>query len=165
VRLPDIALTLYSKKQCDACDRVRELLNERGLPFTEKNAGTDAEVQVELKELAGVLAVPVLAIGDRVLTGYNRDLILSELDAAGISMSPAGAPAQAHPNTQSTGSGDQLTREDLEGVTPAEITNAARDSTLRGKDKNLFEEDEGFLPNEDIFPDSREPQCADTITE
>jgi len=159
--LQDVALTLYTKQQCDACDLVRELLNERGLPFTEKNAGTDAEVQAELKELAGVLAVPVLAIGDRVLAGYNRDLILSELVEAGFPIGPESTPAQARLKARSQGSGDQLTREDLESMKPAEISRAARDSALRGEDNDLFEEDEGFLPNEDVFRDNREPPAGE----
>lgn len=163
--LPDVALTLYSQEQCDACDRVRALLTERGLPFTEKNPEGDAEVQAELEELAGVVSVPVLVIGDRVLTGYNRDLILDELDEAGFPMGPAGAPAQARPEARSPGAGDQLTREELEAMTPAEITQAARDAALRGEHNELFDEDEGFLPNEDVFQDSPRGEAGDAINQ
>ncbi|MDZ7841008.1 MAG: glutaredoxin family protein [Gammaproteobacteria bacterium] len=159
--VPDVALTLYSIEQCATCDLVRKLLNERGLPFTEKNVEGDVEVQAELKELAGVVSVPVLAIGDQVLTGYNRDLIIKELDEAGFPTSPAGAPVQAQPEAQPPGSGNQLTREDLEAMTPEEIGQAARDAALRGEHNELFDEDEGFLPNEDTFYDSPEPQAGD----
>jgi len=167
---PDVDITLYSIPECDACDLVRKLLSERGLPFAEKDADGDAEVQAELKEVAGVLSVPVLAIGDEAITGYNRELILNELEEAGFPTTPgSSAPAQARtqPGSGSSGSSgsDQLTREDLEGMTPAEIEQAARDAALRGEDNDLFDEDEGFLPNEDIFSDTREAPAGDDITQ
>lgn len=161
---PDVAVTLYSIEQCDACDLVRKLLNERGMPFTEKDADNDAEIQAELKEAAGKLSVPVLVIGDEALTGYNKELILNELEEAGFPTTPgAAAQARTQPEGGSSGSG-QLSREDLEGMTPEEIEQAARDAALRGEDNDLFDEDEGFLPNEDIFNDDNEP-AADDVTQ
>lgn len=149
---PDVDVTLYSIEVCDACDLVRKLLNERGLPFTEKNADNDVEVQEELKEVSGALSVPALAIGDEVLTGFNRDLILRVLKDAGF---PTTDNAQAQPSSEGASSGaGPLTREDLEGMTPEEIEQAARDAALRGENNDLFDEDEGFLLNEDIFGDS-----------
>lgn len=161
---PDVAVTLYSIEECDACDLVRKLLNERGLPFTEKDADNDAEIQAELKEAAGTLSVPVLVIGDEALTGYNKALILNELEEAGFPTTPGAAvQARTQPEGGSSGSG-QLSREDLEGMTPEEIEQAARDAALRGEDNDLFDEDEGFLPNEDIFNDDNEP-AADDVTQ
>lgn len=161
--LPDVDLTLYSIEVCDACDLVRNLLNERGLPFTEKNADNDVEVQEELKEVSGVLSVPVLAIGDEALTGFNRELILRVLKDAGF---PTTVNTQARPSSgaESSGSG-QLTREDLEGMTPEEIEQAARDAALRGEDNDLFDEDEGFLLNEDIFSGDSGGGSSDDISQ
>lgn len=152
---PDVNVVLYSIKVCDACDLVRNLLTEWRVPFAEKNADGDAKVQAELKKVAGKLSVPALLIGDEVLMGYNKALIENELKEVGFS---AGLPATATPPKQ-TPEPHKLTREDLAGMTPEEIEQAARDAALRGIDNDLFEEDAGFATlNEDVLHrDDRTP--------
>lgn len=157
---PDVDLTLYSIKVCDTCDLVRKLLDERGLPYTEKDAERDVEVQTELKEVAGVLSVPVLVIGGEAFTGYNKDLILNELDEAGFPTTP-GAPAQSEENA----SNSQPAGEQPGGMTPEEIEQAARDAGLGGEDNDLFEEDEELLPDEDIFSGTGPGPAPDDITQ
>lgn len=127
IELPDVDLTLYSIEVCDACDLVRNLLNDRGLPFTEKDAENDVAVQDELREVSGVLSVPVLAIGDEALTGFNRELILRVLSDAGFPTDP-GARARA-PETS--------------GEEPAadETDQAAGDAEPAGEGDESFEED------------------------
>lgn len=165
--LPDIDITLYAISECDACDLLRKLLEDRALPYTEKDAGQDPAVQAELRELAGVLSVPVLLIGDEVLTGYNRELILNELEEAGFPTATGTAPARAagdESGDAQAGSG-QLTREDLESMTPEQVRQAAQDAALRGEDNDLFDEDEGFLPNEDVFSDRDDAPAPDDISQ
>jgi len=161
--MPDVDVVLYSIEACDPCDLVRELLRERGVPFEEKNADNDAEVQAEIKEVAGSVQVPVLAIGNEALTGYNKDLIINELEEAGF-----GAGAAAEAGGGSSGGSEQLSREQLEQMSPDERQQAAQDAALRGEDNDLFDEDEGFMVNEDIFADTDDgqaPDAADDITE
>jgi glutaredoxin len=141
---PPVDVVLYSIEVCDICDLVRTLLSERGVPFEEKNVEGSLEVQAELRQVSGLLTVPVLVIDEQVLKGYNRDLILNELEEAGFSIAVR-PPAESD-------EGPSLTREDLEEMTPQEIEQAARDAVSRGEDNDLFEEDEGFATlNEDIF--------------
>lgn len=137
--MPDVEVTLYSIEICDACDLVRNLLNDRGLPFTEKDAEDDVEVQEELREVSGVLSVPVLTIGDEVLTGFNRELILRVLEDAGFPTS-AGAQARSSPAP------GELSREELE--------QAARDTAV---------EDDPF--DEDFFSDLDSEPAGDGVTE
>lgn len=161
---PDVAVVLYSIKACDACDLVRNLLQQYGIPFEEKNAEGDVEVQAEVKKLSGVLSVPVLAIGDQALTGYNKELILNELGEAGFSTS---LQASAEPSGEEPAANSRkpVTREDLEGMTPDERQQAARDSVARGEDNDIFDEDNGFTLNEDVFPnDSASGAASDDIT-
>lgn len=87
---PDLAelaerspVTLYAVADCDACDLVRNQLERRGIPFTEKDAGDDVEVQKELQALSGGLTVPAVRIAERVLTGYDKRALDSALDEAG----------------------------------------------------------------------------------
>ena len=155
--IPDVDLVLYSIKVCDTCDLLRNLLNERGLPFEEKSAEVDPEVQAELKEVSGVLSVPVLLIGDQVLKGFNRELVLNELEEAGFSIAVKASPQPGTPPS--------LTREDLEGMTPEQIQEAARDAAARGEDDSLFDEDEGFATlNEDVF-NQNDSGVSDDITQ
>ena len=156
--LPDVDVVLYAIEVCDVCDLVRTVLDERGVPFEEKNADNNPEVQAELREVAGVLSVPVLVIGGEAIKGYNKDLILNELEEVGFSI--AVEPPAEREQTPS------LTREDLEAMTPEEIEQAARDAVARGEDNDLFEEDEGFATlNEDIFIDEDFGPAPDDITE
>lgn len=169
---PDVAVVLYAIDVCEACDLVRDLLRERGIPFQEKNAESGPEVQAELKKVAGSLSVPILTIDDQVLRGYNRDLILNELEEAGFSMSvQANEPQPGEQQGASPGSSGSLTREDLEGMTPEQIEQAARDAALRGEDNDLFDEDEGFtinddaLDNNDTIGDDTDPSQWEEIPE
>jgi len=93
---PDLAaiaaenpVTLYAVPQCDACDLVRNQLQRRGIPFTEKDASGDLAIQDELKSLAGGLTVPVVSLSGNVLTGYNRAALDAALDEAGYPAPPA----------------------------------------------------------------------------
>ncbi len=76
---------LYTAPKCDACDLVRKQLQNRGVPFTEKDASNDIKVQDELKTLTGgtTITVPVVSVDKDVLTGYNQLALESALDKAG----------------------------------------------------------------------------------
>ena len=82
----DNPITLFSIPVCDACDLVRNLLDKHGLPYTEKNANEDIQVQDELMELAGQLSVPVLAVGDELFYGYSAQNLRNGLEDAGYSL-------------------------------------------------------------------------------
>lgn len=136
---PDVNVVLYSIETCDACDLVRKILEDQRVAFQEKNAEDDVEVQDEIREVAGTLSVPVLVIGDEVLTGYNKRMVLNELEDAGLT-------GQASDDRESGGAG-QATREEREQISPEERQQAAEDN-------DGFGEEGGFLLDEDIFSDS-----------
>src|SRR3990172_828040 len=84
VTSPSVSATLYVVPACDTCDQVREFLDIRKISVTEKDISKDVELQNELKEkTGGDLRVPVLVIGDKVLSGYNRAALQEALTAAG----------------------------------------------------------------------------------
>ncbi|MBI2802106.1 MAG: glutaredoxin family protein [Gammaproteobacteria bacterium] len=87
-------VTLFSVKNCDACDLVRQLFSGRGVPFSEKNVDDDATTQAELKAVAGALTVPTVTIGLQVYTGYSRSALEGGLAQAGY---PVPAPPTASP--------------------------------------------------------------------
>ncbi len=79
-----ISATLFVVPACDTCDQVREFLDIRKISVTEKDISKDVALQDELKEkTGGDLRVPVLIIGDKILSGYNRTALLEALTAAG----------------------------------------------------------------------------------
>lgn len=100
-------VTLYATPCGEACDKARELLKTRGVPYAEKDPQL-AQVSEELQKLAGSLEVPVLQVGQStVLKGFEPAQWHRELDAAGYpktstlpkkAVSPAPtAPAQTPP--------------------------------------------------------------------
>ena len=83
-------LILYVIPNCDSCDQIREFLSVRNISASEKNVADDVALQDELKDkTGGDLRVPVLLVGNKVLSGYNRTNLISALTDAGyISASP-----------------------------------------------------------------------------
>lgn len=79
----NIQAILYSTPDCDTCDEVREFLQNRRIPITEKNVDGDLNNQKELTELTGALKVPSAVIGEKTIIGYNRTELKAALKAAG----------------------------------------------------------------------------------
>jgi glutaredoxin len=75
-------VTLYGAKDCPPCDAGRQLLLQRGVPFTEKQLVSDDDV-VALERLTGARTVPALTIGAQVLRGLSHAEWASYLDLAG----------------------------------------------------------------------------------
>jgi glutaredoxin len=94
-------VTLYVIPGCDNCDMARNYLQERQVPFTEKNVEQDTAAQEELKGRIGTLAVPTIVVGEKVMRGYIRSLLEGELDTAGYPR-PA-ANEQGAPETPPAG--------------------------------------------------------------
>jgi glutaredoxin len=77
-------VTLYTAPSCgESCASGRELLSKRGIPFSERDASTNAAAQEALKKLIGGLEVPVLVVGEATLKGYEQGEWSSALDTAG----------------------------------------------------------------------------------
>ena len=96
-------VTLYSGKDCAPCDSGRNLLVNRGIPFTEKTVNTDADVKA-LQRLTGDTNLPVATVGGQRLSGFSDAEWSQYLDAAGYPKSsqlpstyrrPAAAPLVA----------------------------------------------------------------------
>jgi len=64
---------------------VRKLLVARNIPFAEKDASQDADVQAELSGVTdGPLTVPTVTIGALKFTGYNKIELDAALNGAGF---------------------------------------------------------------------------------
>jgi glutaredoxin len=75
-------VVLYSGPQCGTpCDRGRDLLAARGIPFSEQDAST--KEGAEAMQKMGTRDVPVVQIGERNLRGYDDGAWHAALDGAG----------------------------------------------------------------------------------
>jgi glutaredoxin len=95
-------VTLYTANDCgDPCGRGRDLLSNRGVPFTEHDARASNADMEALRKAAGGLEVPFLMVGENKIRGYDADVWNSALDSAGYprtrlpSQSAAQPPAAA----------------------------------------------------------------------
>ena len=78
-------VTLFVAPNCNACDLMRNLLQTRNIPFVEKDASDDPQVQAELSTITeGPLVVPTVTIGEIKLTDYNKTEIESALSSVGF---------------------------------------------------------------------------------
>ena len=76
-------VTLYSAPECqDMCQVAREVLNKRGIPFTEISVTDEAKI-ADLKRVSGGMRVPVMVIGAQVETNVSADAYNRALDLAG----------------------------------------------------------------------------------
>lgn len=75
-------VTLYTTTDCDACDQGRNLLKNRGVPFTEKSVITSSDSQAFQRQ-EGTTTVPVVRIGKQPVVGFSNEEWTSYLDAAG----------------------------------------------------------------------------------
>jgi len=75
-------VTLYTAKDCAPCNSGRNLLNARGIPYTEKliNSPEDGDA---LKRLSSEASLPFLTIGGQQIKGYSDTEWTQFLDAAG----------------------------------------------------------------------------------
>jgi glutaredoxin len=75
-------VSLYVGSSCEPCDLGRGFLNQRGVPFIEKQVLSNDDSEA-LEKLTGGREAPTLMIGTQVVRGFTSDLWGSYLDAAG----------------------------------------------------------------------------------
>jgi glutaredoxin len=83
-------VTLWMHDCGDLCNRARDFLASRGIPYTLRNPSRMGEQDAWKKASAGENAVPLLVVGTRTVKGFEEPEWNVALDAAGY---PRGAPA------------------------------------------------------------------------
>ena len=79
VRFPVI---VYTTTDCASCDSGRRLLQQRGVPYSERLVTTEDDIAA-LQRLSAGRTLPVLTVGGQTLRGYSERDWLSTLDLAG----------------------------------------------------------------------------------
>ena len=65
-------VTVYSTPTCPWCDRAKEYLTSRNVPFTNKDVSLDQQAAMEMVRLSGQQGVPVIAAGNDVVVGFDQ---------------------------------------------------------------------------------------------
>jgi len=88
-------VTLYTSADCTTdCQQARDMLNGRGIPFSEKML-QKAEDANELKQLVGDVFIPSLKVGKQSFRGFEAGAYNNLLDLAGY---PKSAPYGSKPS-------------------------------------------------------------------
>jgi glutaredoxin 3 len=72
-------VTIYTKPYCPYCVRALSLLEQKGVPFTEIEAGFDPDKKREMVQRSGRMTFPQIFIGERHVGGCD-DLMALERD-------------------------------------------------------------------------------------
>jgi glutaredoxin len=92
--MKEFPVTLYTSPNCaEPCATARDLLNMRGVPFSEVQVWEE-ESNAELKRVSGNTQVPTLRVGSTVRSGFEPSAYDSLLDSAGYP-APGVLPARA----------------------------------------------------------------------
>ena len=75
-------VTLYTSSDCTPCDSGRRLLQQRGVPYSERRITTEDDAAA-LERLVGGRTVPALTIGAQPLRGLSETDWSTYLDVAG----------------------------------------------------------------------------------
>jgi len=75
-------VTLYTGSDCMPCNSARNLLINRGIPFTERSVASNEDIDA-LKRLSGEASLPFGTIGGQQLKGFSDSEWSQYLDAAG----------------------------------------------------------------------------------
>lgn len=75
-------VTLYTTPDCPPCDRGRRLLQQRGVPYAERQVQSNEDLDA-LERLAATRTVPVLSVGAQLSRGWLETEWIAVLDGAG----------------------------------------------------------------------------------
>ena len=67
-------VVVYTTEPCSFCTRVKQLLDTRGVEYTEVNLARDAAGRMELVERTGMMSFPQVIIGGELIGGFQETL-------------------------------------------------------------------------------------------
>ncbi len=110
-------VTLYTTAKCEACTDARNLLNTRGVPYTEKTVNNNEEI-ARLKQVGGDKQLPFATIGSQKQTGFNSESWDSALTSAGYPASSQLPKSYRNPAPESAAPKPKAAEAKAAGNTP-----------------------------------------------
>lgn len=78
-----VHVTLYTTRWCPACATARSWLQQRGIPYDERDVELDVGAAAQHRQLNPNRTVPVIAIdGDGVMIGFVAEELRRRIDRA-----------------------------------------------------------------------------------
>jgi len=78
----DKTVTIYSTPTCHFCQMTKDFLKEKNIAYTDHNVVADLEKRQEMIAKSGQMGVPVIFIGEKMVIGFDKETIASELGIA-----------------------------------------------------------------------------------
>jgi glutaredoxin-like YruB-family protein len=72
-------LKVYSTPTCPYCNMAKEFLKQNKIQFEDIDVSKDKKAVTEMFNKSGQLGVPVLDINGKIIVGFDREAIKSEL--------------------------------------------------------------------------------------
>ncbi|MFA6273197.1 MAG: glutaredoxin domain-containing protein [Candidatus Paceibacterota bacterium] len=72
-------VTIYSTASCMYCKLAKDFFNEHNIKYEEFDVGNDLEKRREMVEKSDQMGVPVIQVGDEIIVGFNKALLLDLL--------------------------------------------------------------------------------------
>lgn len=66
---------VYSTATCPWCVRVKQYLQEKNIPFENRDVSGDEEAGQEMIRKSGQMGVPVIDIGGEIIVGFDKESI------------------------------------------------------------------------------------------
>ena len=76
-------VTIYSTATCVYCKMAKDFFNERNIKYEEFDVGNDLEKRREMVEKSDQMGVPVIQVGEEIIVGFNKALLLDLLKIKG----------------------------------------------------------------------------------
>jgi len=70
---------VYSTPTCPWCVRAKDFLKENNIPFQEVNVAADQKAAREMMEKSGQMGVPVIAVDDLYIVGFDKNALKKAL--------------------------------------------------------------------------------------
>jgi glutaredoxin-like protein NrdH len=68
-------VTVYTKPECRACDRVKSQLNAAGIEYEVVDIMANEDAYSYVKNVLGAKSTPVVLTDNRVILGYDPDAL------------------------------------------------------------------------------------------
>ncbi|MDO8564808.1 MAG: glutaredoxin family protein, partial [bacterium] len=68
-------VTIYSTPTCVYCNAAKKFFAQNNVEYTEHNVAADLEKRKEMIEKSGQMGVPVIAIDNDLVVGFNQPKI------------------------------------------------------------------------------------------
>ncbi len=70
---------VYSTSTCPYCKMAKDFLDDHGVKYETFDVGLDVDRRKEMIDKTGQMGVPVIDVDGKIIVGFDREAIKSEL--------------------------------------------------------------------------------------